>query len=589
MGTIATAADGNWSAGATWIGGVPPGDGDEADANHNVAVDVAITVGARTASTSYAAITIATGKTLTFNPSLSHTIKGGIHHEGTAQVVVNSTTGTGVVIEFDCAAAYEWRTSNGHNNAGKIDLNGGASSRITIRSKSGGSNLWINDGTGPWLQCGLVEAEYVDFLRIGDSTNPFIRTSPTASTTFFLKNCVADTCGALDGTYNIGADCTYQLHNFTMKNTAHSSKSIRINNTNTLTSGAREIFETVFDKFAELYQPRGFKIRRTFFNKAFGVTDGQWDTIANQGFYNNFVRITSGSETCILAHDTKDNFIFYDNPTDYNPHYWEVLNFNRNVTVDGDIFDCNCDVSSPAQEGDCILLDDTASSTCTVTIKNVIIVKAPSNRTVGTLFSALGNANSNVDAEHCTVHTGSQGAAVGETYAGHSGMASVKSCIFWDETGAQGYKVYDSGGNESVTDLAPAADLNYNCGFNLATGSNLKGYNNLEFSSGSPGANDIVADPQFKNKNADLSTWDASLSGAGTDTNAITELKKINESGYNSAYNIPALIAYIRDAFTPQNISLKNAAHDGGDIGAVAVSAASGGRAGKYRSMMGFG
>lgn len=586
MATRTTTQDGNWSDTATWTGGLKPGDGDEADVNHNVTVDEAIIIGARTAATTYAAMTIATGKTVTFSPSLSHTIKGGIHHEGTAQVVVSSTTGTGVIIEFDCADRYEWRTSDGHNNAGKIVLNGGASSRIKIRSKSGGSYAWINDGTGPWLQAGLVEAEYTDFLRMGDSSTPAIRTSPTSNTTFKLYRCSLDTCGDVNGTYNIGADCTYRIVETSFKNTTHASRCLRLNNTNTKTGGTRELLDCVFDLFAELYQPRDFTIKRNLFNRSFGTTNGDWTA-----FENNVVRITSGSESVIAAGSTLGNFWFFDNPTEYNPHFIECLNYERDLTIDGDIFDCSCDVSSPAQEGDCILLDDTMSVPTTVTIQNVIIVKGPSNRTVGTLVTALGNANAFVEAYHCTVHTGSQGFAVGETYTGHANMVgALKSCIFWDENGSQGYKMYDVATNDNVPDLGAAADLDYNCGYNLLAGSNGKGYNNLEFSSGSPGANDITQNPDFVNKSANFKTWDAQNGGPGTVANAFTELRKRNDSDFNVNYTAQNLIGYIRAAFMPQNLALQGAAHDSGDIGAVTITGGgSGGAAGKRRSTMGIG
>lgn len=45
MALITSAAAGNWSAGATWTGGVAPGTGDQAVINHAVAVDVNTTIG----------------------------------------------------------------------------------------------------------------------------------------------------------------------------------------------------------------------------------------------------------------------------------------------------------------------------------------------------------------------------------------------------------------------------------------------------------------------------------------------------------------------------------------------------------------
>ena len=45
MATIATAANGVWSATATWTGGVLPGTGDVAQINHQVTLDSNQTIG----------------------------------------------------------------------------------------------------------------------------------------------------------------------------------------------------------------------------------------------------------------------------------------------------------------------------------------------------------------------------------------------------------------------------------------------------------------------------------------------------------------------------------------------------------------
>jgi hypothetical protein len=59
--------------------------------------------------------------------------------------------------------------------------------------------------------------------------------------------------------------------------------------------------------------------------------------------------------------------------------------------------------------------------------------------------------------------------------------------------------------------------------------------------------------------------------GAGTAANAIAELRKLNTSGHNSDYTVAKLLAYVKAGFVPQNTALRDAAHDGGDIGAFAV------------------
>src|SRR5690606_13790098 len=101
------------------------------------------------------------------------------------------------------------------------------------------------------------------------------------------------------------------------------------------------------------------------------------------------------------------------------------------------------------------------------------------------------------------VFTGTGGGiAVGETYAGHAGQfGSIRSNIFWD-TSERVYSVYDSGSDDSVSDLISAANLDYNGLFNILDGDN-NGTNNLEFSTGTPNANSIFADPEFVDDSAD--------------------------------------------------------------------------------------
>src|SRR5690606_11258708 len=114
-----------------------------------------------------------------------------------------------------------------------------------------------------------------------------------------------------------------------------------------------------------------------------------------------------------------------------------------------------------------------------------------------------------------------------------------------------------------------------NCGHNILAGSNLKGYNNLEFSSGSPGANDVDVDPDFVDATRNILTWDSSLSGPGPVSTAMTELRYSNERcGYNTDYNFTDLYNYVRNGFKPQAAALQGTAHDAGDIGAMPVQVA---------------
>jgi hypothetical protein len=579
----ASNAAGPWSTAGTWTscGGGSPGIGDTASITHAVTVSANTTVGTSPAGGN-TVITLSSSGSLTVNSGVSLTVRGGI------EVSSNTLTlESGSILEFDASNAttplsqkYELRLGTGHNQTPQLIANGTSGSHVTIRSNSGGGNAWINDGTGPWLRgAGHLDLEYVDFLRIGDSSNRAIRMSPTNSGDYiYIRNCTFDTTGGLGGTYNANTDlANYQIEDNNFTNTA-ATEAWRLENATSYTSGTRTILRNVFDKHVLLYTPGGFTIQDNYFHEALASTDGQWTT-----FRHNFVRLTNSYNEVLLRGSTYRNFWYWDEPTQTNPHFAQAPLYT--LTVDGDIFESD---GTGAGDGDCIL-GDVPGVARTLTVQNCIVLPNANGANSGTLVSLLGNANVTLAMNHNTGLVGTQGLlAVGETYTGHAGMVtSYKSNIAYD-TSARGYHILDSGVNDSVSDLITPANANYNNGYNVVAGSNLKGYNNLEFSSGSPGANDLAVNPNFVDSSRDFAKWDQSLGGAGTDSNAITELRKRGLSTWDSNYSIQNLITYVRAGFAPTNASLQNAGHDGVTIGAVEYQAAASGQAGGI-TMLGVG
>lgn len=566
----ASNADGAWSTAATWTscGGGSPGIGDTASITHAVTVSGNTTVGTSPAGGN-TVVTVSGGGSLTVNSSISLTVRGGMEFSSNI-----FTLSAGSILEFDASNAttplsqkYELRLGTGHNQTPQLIANGTSGSHVTIRSNSGGGNAWINDGTGPWLRgAGTLDLNYVDFLRMGDSSNRAIRTSPSNSgDSVKILNCTFDTTGGIGGTYNLNTDLgTFRIEDTNFTNTA-ATEAWRLENATSYTSGTRTVLRNVFDKHVLFYTPGGFTIEDNYFHEALASTDGQWTT-----FRHNFVRLTNSYNEVLLRGSTYRNFWYWDEPTQTNPHFTQAPLYT--LTVDGDIFESD---GTGAGEGDCIL-GDVPGAARTLTVQNCIVLPNANGANSGTLVSLLGNANVTLAMNHNTGLVGTQGLlAVGETYTGHAGMVtSYKSNIAYD-TSARGYHILDSGTNDSVSDLITSTNANYNNAYNLLAGSNLKGYNNLEFSSGSPGANDLAVNPNFVDSSRDFASWDSSLGGAGTDSNAITELRKRGLSGFNSNYTTQNLIAYVRAGFAPQNASLQNAGHDGVTIGAVEYQAAS--------------
>jgi hypothetical protein len=224
-----------------------------------------------------------------------------------------------------------------------------------------------------------------------------------------------------------------------------------------------------------------------------------------------------------------------------------------------------------------------------ITVKNSIVCANTADDQPGKLISVLG-ANNVITAEHNSIISDGSGTklesgviAYGETYAGADGMvASVKSNL---AVGAHADSAVILTRNPSSSvQFTNAGIATHNAKYQPRTAStDGDGYHAYGaspptiFSSGTPGANDktLSANPCVNNLRK-MRTWDTALGGPGTVANALAELRKRHEvSGYNTAYNFAALMAYIRGGWAPTDATLQNAGHDGVTIGAVEMAAAS--------------
>lgn len=578
MAAITSAGTGPWGTGGTWVGGVAPGNGDTVTiaAGHVVTVTDNRTVGhSPAAADAVQAILVAATGSLIINASVTLTVRGDIYtssSDAVRSVILNA----GATLEMDASAAgtpatarYVIRgTSQYDGSLPGFYCNGSAGSRCTVRSNAGGANArFTNNGTFS----GLVEAYYTDFTRIGDASN--VAFQPTMSdevsnpaSTFVLDHCTLNACGALDSTHaQFGGYIRFVLSNSTWTGTvaAYCTATQAYLQMQAGSNVARTIDNCVFDKHCYTYAPRQMTITNNLFYEGFSMssTDNVGCTFENNlvcmnATYNNLSPYSS---------DVRGNYWLYRDAAATNPHFIEIGS-TANLTpqqIRENIFEF---VGNDG-DGDCILLGFPAAATTISMTRNIFLPNAAGNDS-GTPFSAQANINSTFSFDNNTFFCGTQGAAVGETYAGHPGMiTSFKNNIAWD-TSARGYCILDSGGDDAVTDLVTSANLDYNCAYNTLAGSDGHGVNNLEFTSGSPGANNVDVDPQFFNRNADIASWDAANGGAGTFANALTELMKLNTTTHNSSYTIAKLKTYIQNAFRVRNKLLDGAGSGGVTIGA---------------------
>ena len=346
----------------------------------------------------------------------------------------------------------------------------------------------------------------------------------------------------------------YAKFTFSNNKFTHSTGAYNLHQYSSYTAGAgayvRTISNNVFDKHCTLYAPRNLTCTGNYFGASF-VNSATDHTEGMADFSGNFIRLDDSYYDCMPNATVVDsNYFFYNDSDATNPHLSEAAGYAANATqtVSNNVFEFD---GSDAT-GDCIMIND-AGAAFTTTITNNLFLPNAAGECSGTPFSALGDANTTIVFNHNTCCVGTQGCVVGETYGGHPGMlSSFKSNIFWSNVSGTGYKLYDSGSDDAVTDLVTSGNCNYNCGYNLDTTKGAKSYGaaasgaDLEFSSGSPGANDQDVNPQFVAGTRDLASWDAALGGAGTVAGALSGL----QAG-TAGYTIAALLTWVKAGYSP--------------------------------------
>ena len=581
-----SAGSGDWSTTGNWssCGGGVPGNGDTVTIGHAITVDSNRTVGTSPAEGTVVVTVNSGGGSLTIADSVALVVRGAI-----ALNDAGLTLGAASELEFDASAAsdptnqqYELRIGTGHNQTNaRLTINGTSGARAIVRSNAGGGNGYITDGTGPWLQGGMLTATYVDFLRVGDSSNSAIRFSPTGSATFSLTNATFTSGGRLSGTYNWGTTCNVTIQNVTMASTQHSTDSLRVENASGYTSGTRLIDGNVFDKQVHFYAGSGLTVTGNYFAATMDSTVGNWASASGNMFEDQ-----NNTPPGALS-----NSYFIDPDATDNPHYMQP-NTSNSQSYSGLVFECPLCVNS-TDAGDGVLIPSPGSA-ITYTIEYSIMLPSNTGVTSGCLFSALGNANASIAANHntyyVTANTGTTPApalgTVGETFNTATGaLTSFKSNIAASNGTRTDYLLRNVNGSPN-NDVCSFTGCNYNSAYNMAAGSEGKGYN-LPVT-GSPGANDLVSqDPQFVDPTRDLGTFDAAFcGGGGTHAHAISTLKLKNTASEVAGCTIANALTHVKDGFKVRNIAYKDAGHDGVTIGAMGYQA---GGAFKNLLMMGAG
>lgn len=573
MAAITTAAAGNWSATGTWTGGVVPGNGDTVTLNHHVTVDTNTIIGTSPAENSGTyAITWGTAtKKLTIASGVELRVRGDCLAQGntTKNDVVLMQAGSSWVFDASQASTplsqnYRFVGATAASQYTVFRIEGTSGSRCSVSSdSSGGNGFFTRGGFAPAF---YLVAAYCDFLRVGDASNPLFDfyLGNTSLAELTLDNCTFDACGVITSASAPAANADISVTNCSFKNSAGTKPLVLPGFTN---AGTKTVSGCVFGKSMDFGQG-AWVVTDNLFLEGYVATAGtKWGTSSG-----NFVRKTS--QPTLNVYGDLTNEFWYKDGAITNPHLL-TYGVTTGLTIDGCIFShSNANGTGDATQ------PGAPSGARTYTVKNCILLADDDNEVQpGKLQGCGGNANVTIINEHNTyisTNAGETGSGYGETYSGHDGIVSIKSCLAWSpNSGEASIGIRQAGSVQQSDDTK----WDYNAVWNPRTGTDGTGYNSLSagtiFSAGAPGANDVLitADP-FVDRTRNLPTWDAALGGPGTAANALTELAKRNDaSGYDSNYSIAALVTWVKDGFKVTDAALENAGHDAVTIGAMPYQA----------------
>lgn len=617
MAEITSAQAGDWSSTSTWDGGTVPGDTDSVLIEHDVDVDTDTTIGP-SGATGTAAITLnASGVTLTIKTGVTLTCRGDIRSAATTGTTY-LTGEAGCTLEFDSSQATD--PTNQHYfldtcydvfDEIRVTFNGTSGSHCTIRSNASGGNARIDYTSQPNGSYYDTYA-YVDFSRMGTSSDSALKIYGT-TIGIAITHCSFDACGHFTRAAFPSTDSTIRVEDCIWTDTLGTYCIDNISTTSDIGTGTRTILRNVFDKKCNFNILHDFTIEQNYFEEPPVIQTNN----AYASFADNIIVTRTSTTSMYAPGGASDCLLFYHKDTD-NPHFFNATCGEAvDITVDGCVF--GCDYNGDA-DGDMVQGLGVQSGNV-VYITNCIGLPTASDDDTGLIMSAQGNANTTVSVTHNTGYA--TNSRVGENHTPHAGMvAAFKSNIsYCPSASSSKYHFVDIDG--TTEDVASSGDVTHNCGYNLNTGSNGYGYNGFDFSSGSPGANDITADPQFVDNTRHIPTWD--IDGLGTSAGTawatgqsytIGDVVSYSKSGvwwdetinyrciadhtsdsgdatdHNAPYEctnwrtnwefatlyrlrqdvsrIPTMVTWVKNGYVPQNSSLQAAGHDGEDIGAVA-------------------
>ncbi len=559
MALFSSSGSGNWNNAATWGGAGVPGAGDTVSIGaHTITVSDTRIIGTSPNNNTTKVIDMTSASSvLIVNAAL--TIRGNLG-------MVNDSTltlGPGGSILWDASAAGGGAGLPIYNiiNAGfcKLNVNGTSSARCAMFAPSS-FTFSLNQNYV------VLQVAYCDFTRL--AAGLFMVNNASAS----FDHCVFTNCG-LQELASTASGLNY-LFNFNRFD-GSGADCFKLSLETTPTAGTRELIGNSFDT-AFTYFSMGVVGRSNYFGGGIdGVGTKVWKELRG-----NLVLGTRADGQRIEGLIERNYFTA--NGTG-NPHFIEVRTNSSDTIFSQNIFESH--EPDLVDFGDCIIAVEnrfTPPFKC-IGKNNIVLRGSNSSCGSGTLLT-LYNAGADVVTEWLrnTANVDNPSAqsnilarrspfSVGEAANGSAGNVSIlKSNLVWGTSPGQGYVAERLHSN--VIDLITASGVDYNWTSNLSGGNQERSYQDwfngaFIWSAGNAVAAGVdvhqgTGDPQFYDRNRNLALWAADRGHGSTYEDALSAVR-------SDPSRVVDLISYVFEGFRCGNPATRNAAHDGGCVGAA--------------------
>lgn len=548
-GTRTSVQSGPWESPSTWGGQSPPDNGDQAVVKHAVAVGTHVTVGRHQGGGGTVDLDIQPGGSVQVASGASLRVKGKVAYAGRIRVDGNAA----FLMDAPAGQVYTMNIHPGAPLDAILEVRG-------FPGSPGVFDLNAGQGTGVLASALIVGNGVLDFehgiFRGGDAGN-LNGVQIRSGQHFRLVDSRVENSAGIRQLTTIASGGRVTVENSTWVGTV-TSEALRLNRWDDPSSpGTTRFIHSVFDAVAFIEGPDAL-IDGCYMAQGLSTTGGA--TIYPRVTRNSLVRRTSASAMAITG-DYVGNIHLEDHAIP-NPH---GLLLNRNpsgTTVSGNLFK----YMGGNTEGDLIAPRTNNSTSSSLMVReNLVLLNGDGSGPSGTLVSLLGDHRWTVRIERNTYPSrgSSGGIAVAETYSGHAGyVPTINSNLAVGTSPGVGSIVHEA---HSGIVSNYVSDASYNGIHNAGTAYDVAAH---AFAN-PPGSGDVFGDPMFVDSTRDLDAYDLLHGGNGTVAHLLSQVARMNDPGFNPAFEPTAIRDWIRAGFRPQNAAFNGTGKNGVDIGAV--------------------